>query len=294
MSTSRTTPSGMPWPLVDTDWLAGQLGAKDLRILDCSVVMVNKPDGSYTFEHARANWEAGHIPGSQYVDVMNELSDPKQALNLMMPPVAEFTRILAERGVGDGTRVVLYDSSNHAWAARVWWMLRVCGFNDAAVLNGGYKKWTAESRPQSAEKTDWPKATFTAHPQPELMVSKQQVLNVLNDKDVTLINALSPQSFNGEVQLFPRPGRIPGSKNVFCQLLVDPETNAYIAPDAQRALFLKTGAFDTKRVITYCGGGIAASSDALALTLLGVENVAVYDGSMSEWTADPDTPMELP
>ena len=279
-------------PLVETAWLAEHLHDPDLRILDCSVVMNFRDDGTYFFTSGRENWEKGHIPGSQHVDVLTELSDPDSPVNLMMPPMEKFAEIMAGRGIGAGTRVVLYDALNHAWAARVWWMLRVCGFDEAAVLNGGWKKWQAEQRKTSTESVTFPQAEFVPKPRPQLMVTKQEVLNSLHNDEISIINALSPESHSGKVQHFPRRGRIPGSKNVFCQLLVDPKSQAYIDRDAMRKLFQPTGALDTGRVITYCGGGIAASSDALALTLLGVDNVAVYDGSMSEWTADPATPME--
>lgn len=287
-----TAETRLPAPLVETAWLAEHLKDPGLRILDCSVVMNHRDDGSYFFSSGRENWEKEHIPGSQFVDVLDELSDPNHAVRLMMPPVEDFAKAMADHGVGEGTRVVLYDALNHAWAARVWWMLRVCGFDDAAVLNGGWKKWLAENRETSTAAVTYPRGKFTAKPRHQLMVTKEEVLKSLHNRDVSLINALSPEMHNGKVVLFPRPGRIPGSKNVFCQLLVDPVTQAYIKPEAMRDLFKPTGALDTERVITYCGGGIAASSDALALTLLGVKNVAVYDGSMSEWTADPALPLE--
>jgi thiosulfate/3-mercaptopyruvate sulfurtransferase len=284
--------TNVPSPLVETDWLADQLGAPDLRILDCSVVRKDNPDGSYGFAPGKENWEQGHIPGSVFVNVLSELSDPNGATSLMMPKIEDFAAIMAGRGIGDGMRVILYDNSNHAWAARVWWMLRVCGFDNAAVLNGGWNKWVAEGRAVSTEARSYPAATLTPDPRPELMVTKDQVLSSLGKENITLINALSPESFNGDVVLFPRPGRIPGSKNVYCQTLVDPENHNYVDAVKMRQLFEASGALEADQVITYCGGGIAASSDALALVLLGVENVAIYDGSMSEWTADPDMPME--
>ncbi len=286
-----TTPA-VPSALIETSWLAEQLGAPDLRVLDCSVVRKDNPDGSYGFASGKEAWEKGHVPGSIFVDVLSELSDPHATTSLMMPPIEKFAGIMAGRGVGDNSCVVLYDNSNHAWAARVWWMLRVAGFDNAAVLNGGWNKWLAEGREVSTEATAHAPSTLTPRPRPELMVTKDQVLASLDKTDVTLINALSPESFNGEVTLFPRPGRIPGSKNVYCQTLVDPDNHNYVDAVKMRQLFEASGALEADQVITYCGGGIAASSDALALVLLGVENVAVYDGSMSEWTADPDMPME--
>lgn len=283
---------GFTPPRVNTDWLASHLGEPDLRILDCGVVTQHHEDGGYSFASGRAEWDQGHIPGSIHVNVLEELSDPNQTIPLMMPPVEEFCGLMAERGVGDGTRVVLYDRSNHAWAARVWWMLRVCGFDDAAVLNGGWRKWSSERLPVSNRAEKYPSAFFTCRPRPELMADRQEVLGAIKNPDVSLINALSPESFSGKLKNLPRAGRIPGSSNVYCQWLVDDKSGEYLQSEALRDRFVSTGALAAKRVITYCGGGIAASSDALALTMLGVKNVAVYDGSLAEWTQDPALPME--
>lgn len=286
------THDDFPTPLVDTGWLLRHLDEPGLRILDCSVSIHHHEDGSYSFTSGREAWLESHIPGSIFVDVLEELSDRNQSIPLMMPPITEFVRLMAERGVGNETRVVLYDRGNHAWAARVWWMLRVCGFDHAAVLNGGWQKWQREQAPVSNAAVVYPQAKFTSRPRPAFMADRKEVLAAIDNPDVCLINALSPESFSGKLRNLPRPGRIPGSRNVYCQWLVDAETSEYLAPERLREFFESTGALSGKRVITYCGGGIAASSDALALTLLGVEKVAVYDGSLSEWTQDPALPLE--
>lgn len=292
MSAEPGASAALPSPLVDTGWLAAQLGAPDLRIFDCSVVRRDNPDGTYAFVTGRPLWEEAHIPGSQFIDVPGELSDPAAATSLMMPALADFARIMAEKGIGDGTRVVLYDNSNHAWAARVWWMLRVCGFDSAAVLDGGWQKWCAEGRQASSAVCKYAPASFTLRPRPHLMAGKQTVLDALGKRDIALIHALPPPIFEGKVKAFPRPGRIPGSRNVWCDTLLDPATRTYKRREQLRELFAPSGALEASAVITYCGGGIAASSDALALVALGAENVAVYDGSLAEWTADPNLPLE--
>jgi thiosulfate/3-mercaptopyruvate sulfurtransferase len=292
MNNSTPVVTDFPTPLVGTAWLNDHLHDPELRILDCSVVREDHDDGTYAFVSGRPAWEKNHIPGSIHVDVLGELSDRDNSIPMMMPPAGDFAEIMSGYGIGAGTRVILYDNSNHAWAARVWWMLRVCGFDYAAVLNGGWQKWILENRTTSVEIVSYPKGKFIPRLRPGLMASKQEVLSSLNSEDVCIIHALPPESFTGEVAPYGRPGRIPGSKNLYCQWLVDPETHAYIDTDAQLDLFDKTGALDAERVITYCGGGIAASSDALALVCLGVKNVSVYDGSLSEWAADPSLPME--
>lgn len=278
-------------PLVETAWLAEHLGDPDLRIFDCSVVM-EMTDGEYKFVSGRKEWEKGHIPGSDFIDVMGELRDPENHLPMMMPPVELFAQKMGAHGVGTGTKVVLYDRTNHAWAARVWWMLRVAGFTNAAVLNGGWTKWLAEDQEISMEPAVYPRATFVPKHRPELFADKQEVLDSLHKGEICIINSLSPEEFSGKTSRFARPGRIPGSENVFCQTLVDPKSGAFLPLDALKEKFTGTNAANADRVITYCGAGIAASSDAFVLTLLGMKNVAVYDGSLSEWAADPSLPME--
>jgi thiosulfate/3-mercaptopyruvate sulfurtransferase len=283
----------LPWPLVETDWLGNVLDDADLRVIDCSVVMQTLADGSYTFVGAKDDWLAGHIPGSVFVDVLTELKDHDNPLPNMLPRVEAFASRMATLGIGDGTRVVLYDRSNHAWAARVWWMLRVYGFDDASVLNGGWRKWTAEGRERSQIQTHYPAAEFKPRFRPGLVADKTHVHASISDPQTLIVNALSPEEYRGEAPTrFPRAGRIAGSVNVYCQTLVDPSTGAYLPPDALRSHFDAAGALDAERTITYCGGGIAACSDALALAAVGAKNVAVYDGSLAEWTADPALPME--
>jgi thiosulfate/3-mercaptopyruvate sulfurtransferase len=277
--------------LVETSWLEEHLHEPDLRIFDCSVTLT-LVEGAMRAESGRLAWAAGHIPGSGFADLIEDLSDHASTLPFMLPPDAQFADTLSRYGVGNDTRVVLYDTGTHGWATRVWWMLRVFGFDAAAVLNGGWRKWTAEKRPVSTAASSYAPAKFTAKRRPELVADKTQVQEILGDSGVCLINALSAEAHSGKVKLAPRSGRIPGSKNVAAASLVDPATGAYLPLEELRNRFQATGALDAGKVVTYCGGGISATSDAFVLHMLGAKNVAVYDGSLTEWSYDPALPME--
>ncbi|MDA0365130.1 MAG: sulfurtransferase [Chloroflexi bacterium] len=284
-----------PQYLVESDWLAAHLDDPDLRVLECTVYL-RRPDpaAGLRAESARDDWAASHIPGSAYADLSRDLSDRSTELRFMLPPAEQFAEAMSRYGVGEGTRVVLYDRGMNMWAARIWWMLRAFGFDNAAVLNGGWKKWTGEGRPVSSEPPAYPAAQFIARPRAGLMADRAEVLAAIGDGATCIVNALSAEQHRGEGQSpYGRPGRIPSSTNVPAGGLVNPETHAYLPSETLRAHFADAGAAGDRRVITYCGGGIAASSDAFILTLLGSENVAVYDGSLSEWAADPALPLEV-
>jgi thiosulfate/3-mercaptopyruvate sulfurtransferase len=211
----------------------------------------------------------------------------------MMPPAAQFAEAMGRHGVGDGVRVVLYDRWVNMWAARVWWMLRAFGFDDAAVLDGGWKKWRLEGRPIGTDDGVRAPRPFIARPRPELFADKSGVLAALGQRGACVLNALTAEQHHGTGGVvYGRPGRIPGSVNVPARDLVDPKTHAYLPPEVLREKFAAVGALDAGRVITYCGGGIAASSDAFVLTLLGRDDVSVYDASLSEWATDQVLPME--
>jgi len=166
-----------------------------------------------------------------------------------------------------------------------------CAHRARPDSNGGFKKWTREGRPVTTGESTRPPRVFTARPRPELIADKAGVLAALGDDRACVLNALTEEQHGGGGVAYGRPGRIAGSANVPARDLVDPETHAYLPAGVLRGKFAAAGALDAGRVITYCGGGIAASSDAFVLTLLGHDDVAVYDASLSEWAADPALPM---
>jgi thiosulfate/3-mercaptopyruvate sulfurtransferase len=215
-----------------------------------------------------------------------------------MPPAEQFAAVISRYGVREDTRVVLYDDMLNAWAARVWWMLRAFGFDNAGVLSGGWKKWTLEGRPVSTAPSQYAPAQFVARPRPERIAARDEVLASIGSEATCLVNALDPEEYAGRGPVrYGRPGHIPSSVNLSFLALVNPETHAYLPPEQLWEQVTRVGATEKDRVITYCGGAIAASSAAFVLTLLGVDNVAVYNGSMTEWAADPTLPLvvgELP
>ncbi len=279
-------------PLVSSGWLADHLTDPDLRVLECTVELnSNDSTKGYVVESGEAAWARGHIPNSAYADLAGALSDPDSGLHFTMPSAERFAEAMEALGVGDGTRVVLYDRRFTMWATRLWWMLRYFGFDDASVLDGGWRTWRAENRPVSTEPAPRrPRARFVPSPRPELVASKADVVRAMTDGATCVINALSPEQHRGEDARYGRRGHIPGAENVYAVDMVEPDTHRYHPLDVLRPRFKP--ALDRDRAITYCGGGIAATSDAFVLTLLGHPDVAVYDGSLSEWVQDPDAPLE--
>lgn len=279
--------------LVSTAWLAAHLGDAGLRVFDATVHLRPATPGPYRVESGRADYEAGHVPGAAFIDLAADLSDADSPLNFTRPPVARLAGAFGAAGIGAGDRVVLYSTTSPMWATRVWWMLRAAGFDNAAVLDGGFGKWTAEGRPVETKARSYPPAKLSLSERPGAWADRNEVLAAIEDGGVCTINALSPSVHRGEGAVnYGRKGHIKGSRNVPYAALLN-EDGTYRDEAALRDLFDGVGAFERPRAICYCGGGISATMDALALTRLGHPSTAVYDGSMAEWTKDPDLPMEV-
>jgi len=275
--------------LVSAEWLSEHLDDPDLVILDCTVVVEPTEDGSFRNVNGRPTYEAGHIPTAGFADLVDDLTDPDSPHPFAMPTAEEFASAMGALGVGDDTRVVLYDNFNSVWAARVWWMLHWIGFDRAAILDGGINAWKAGDRPLSTEPANRPARTLTPRVRPALIADRDEVLASIEDGSVYLIDALPAGHFRGEWTMYDRPGHIPGASNVPVSSLVD-DAGRYLPPDELAQRFASD--LDA-RTINYCGGGVAASSNAFVMTRLGFSDVAVYMGSLQEWTADPANPMEV-
>ena len=280
--------------LVETDWLAAHLDDPKVVVLDCTTHLIPDPKITYTVLPGRADFEKGHIPGAQFVDIQADVSDPEALpLRFMAPKLEALAAAMRRFGVSRDSRVVLYSTANFWWATRVWWLLRMVGFDDAAVLNGGFQKWLREGRPvETGPGRPRPPGDFEVRRIRDLMVGKEAVRAAIGDAAVCTVNALLPQQHAGTGgNSYGRPGHIAGSVNLPAAHLLDPETNTLLPAEALREKFAAIGALD-RRVIAYCGGGIAATADALALVMLGHEDVVVYDASLSEWAKDEALPME--
>jgi thiosulfate/3-mercaptopyruvate sulfurtransferase len=273
--------------LVTTEWLSQHLDDPDLVVLDCTVRVEMEEDGGFQVLSGRDDYEGGHIPSAGFADLLGELSDGDSPLQFDVPSPEQFSAAMGALGVGDDSRVVLYDNYSSAWAARVWWMLRWVGFDRAAVLDGGLRAWVAEDRPLSTEPADRPAKQLTVALRPELIAGRDEVLAAIDDSAVLLIDALPEASYRGEMSLYGRPGHIPGAVNIPASALLD-ESGRYLPHDELAAMH---DGDRNARVITYCGGGISASSNAFIMTRLGFTDVAVYTASLQEWAADPANPL---
>jgi thiosulfate/3-mercaptopyruvate sulfurtransferase len=276
--------------LVETGWLAAHLD--DVVVLDCTTHLIPDPVNTYTVKPGREEFESGHIPGAQFCDVSTDVSDTSQALRFMRPTAAQFTAAMRRFGVGRASTVVTYSTANPWWATRVWWLLREFGHDNAAVLDGGWLKWVAEGRTvETGAGSVRPSGDFVVTAERGLMADKAAVLAAIAGGGVCVLNALTAEQHAGSGgNAYGRPGRIAGSVNVPAGQLIDPATQAFLPAEVLRRRLGAVGALD-QPVIAYCGGGIAASADALVLTMLGHTNVRIYDASLSEWAKDPALPM---
>jgi thiosulfate/3-mercaptopyruvate sulfurtransferase len=279
----------MPETLVGADWLKQHLGDPDLVVLDATVIV--EPDGTGNLRtiNGRANYESGHIPTAGFADLMGDLSNSDSPLQFGLPSPQQFAAAMGKLGIGDDSRVVLYDTMGGSWAARVWWMLRWIGFDRAALLDGGLTAWTAAGGSLSTEPVERDPRSLSVNLRPELIAAQGEVRAAIDNDAIRLIDALPAMHYRGEWTMYDQPGHIPGATNVPVSSLVD-EAGHFRPVDELAALF---GDDKGKRTITYCGGGIAASADAFVLTRLGFTDVAIYAASLEEWTANPENPMEI-
>jgi thiosulfate/3-mercaptopyruvate sulfurtransferase len=278
-------------PLVSTQWLADYLGSDQLVIVDASVIPYKQPNGRPGFLSGHEQYlAAGHIPGAVFADLISRFSDPEAELPFTHSTAEAFAVAAGELGIDNETTVVVYDAAVGQWASRLWWLFRTFGYDRVAVLDGGYTKWIAETRATEVGHVEPTPATFAAFEHPEFWASREDVESIVaGDAEAALVCGLPPKEFAGEEGPRARLGHIPGSISAPAGRLVDRETNAFLPEEHLRRIL--EPALGQKRVIAYCAAGIAASADALALTVLGAGNVVIYDGSLNEWANDESLPL---
>jgi len=277
--------------LVSAEWLKQHIDDPDLVVLDCTVVTMPDEDDTRGLSNVsgRPDYELGHIPNAGFAELKGELCKTRGPVEFDLLSPQQFCDVMGGLGVGDDSRVVLYDASYTAWAARVWWMLRWVGFDQAAILDGGLAAWTSTGNELSLEPVSRQAKKLTPKPRPELIADHDEVLAGIGDDSVVLIDTLPEAFYRGEMSIYPREGHITGAVNIDGLSLLD--NRGHLLP--QQELEVMHELDRDARVITYCGGGIVASTDAFVLTRLGFSNVAVYIASLEEWTTYPDNPMEI-
>ncbi|MFZ4690758.1 MAG: 3-mercaptopyruvate sulfurtransferase [Polymorphobacter sp.] len=273
-------------PLVTTEWLAAELGKTDIRVIDATLFL------SGHARNARTEFEAAHIPGAVFFDV-DEVSDTTSALPHMLPPPEKFASRMQALGLGDGSRIIVYDNSPLKSAARVWWMLTLFGAHEFSILDGGFAKWLAEGRSTESGKPIVRHRHFTVWADKSLVRDNKQMVDNLRAKVEQVVDARSAGRFAGtepEPRAGLRGGHIPGSKNLPYDQIFN-EDGTYKSPEAIKALFDGAGIDLSKPLVATCGSGVTSAVLAFAAALLGNSKVAIYDGSWSEWGASATNPV---
>ena len=283
-------PYARPEALVSTEWLAAHLADPHVRVLDSSY---KQPGITPT---ARADYDAGHIRGAVFFDI-DDVATPGTTLPHMIPSAERFADKMQERGIGDDDRVIVYDTVGLSSAGRAWWMLRLFGHADVALLDGGLPKWRTEGRPLDTAPPAIPARRFTVRFDPALVRDKRGLVADLGLAHAReqIVDARASGRFEGTAEeTWPgrRRGHIPGSRNLPFDRVTDPHTRQLRSAEELRRLFDEAGVNLDRPVVASCGSGVTACALVFALHLIGHPGAAVYDGSWSEWGLPEGPPIE--
>lgn len=283
-----------PESIVSCEWLRKNLSDKNIRIYDCTTYLHytdNHPSKPYDVESGIKNYRKGHIPNSAFMDIQEKLSNNSSDFKFTILDYEILANNFQDLGIGDPYHIILYSGNGIQWATRAWWLIFILGFSKVSILDGGIKEWKRLGFELEKGENRYKKAIFVPRIDKTVFVDKEQTYTSMNQKGCILLNALTSDLHRGENSRYGRPGRIPGSKNIPFEELVE-DSQKLISPQKAKAIFKNKNINQKIRVLNYCGGGIAATLNAFVLRQLGIEKIEIYDNSMSEWAMDHQLPIE--
>lgn len=274
--------------VVSTDWLAAHMHDPQVRIADVRWYLLDKT------KDGRQEYLRGHIPGAVFVDVDSALAAPfgQGPGRHPLPSARVFSEAASRAGIGPDTHVVAYDDSGGASAARLWWLLRYYGHNSVSLLDGGIVRWVAEGRPLETQEPSVPRATFVPRPQRGWVLDQATVNEFRDDPSALILDVRAAERYRGEVEpIDPRAGHVPGAVSApYSGNFRSADDPRFLEPDRLRARFEELGAGRAEKIVSYCGSGVNACQNILALHLAGFENTLLYEGSWSDWCRNPERP----